>query len=81
MAGIPDDDELALSSGERELVRTARTFAREVLAPAAASWEQERTLPRAAVTEAARLGLAGLLAPAEVGGGEVGPVGKPGVPG
>ncbi len=75
MAGIPDDDELALSSGERELVRTARTFAREVLAPAAASWEQERTLPRAAVTEAARLGLAGLLAPAEVGGGEVGPVG------
>lgn len=50
----------------------ARSFARDVVAPQAARWELERALPRQAVTDAARAGLGGLLAPRELGGAGLG---------
>ncbi len=69
---LPDDDELELESDERRYLATATEFARDVVAPQAASWEQARALPRAAVHDAAAAGLGGLLAPTALGGAGVG---------
>ncbi len=53
-------------------VEAARTFAREVIAPNAARWEDERRYPREAFPEAAARGLCGLVVPAEMGGSGLG---------
>ncbi len=74
LASTPDDDELGLGPHERRAIDTAAAFAHDVVAPAAASWEAARSLPREVVTEAAGAGLAGLLAPTDVGGAGVGVV-------
>lgn len=53
-------------------VEAARAFAREVIEPNAARWEDERRYPREAVAEAAARGLCGLVVPAEMGGAGLG---------
>ncbi|MCC7272973.1 MAG: acyl-CoA dehydrogenase family protein [Alphaproteobacteria bacterium] len=54
---------------EHELVRaTARAFAEKALAPHAATWEQERAVPRAVLREMGALGLMGMTVPPEWGG-------------
>lgn len=71
---LPTDDDLHLTTTERRLVGLAGEFARDAVAPAAARWEQERSLPRTTVTDAATAGLGGLLAPVELGGAGIGVV-------
>ncbi|MGF1632051.1 MAG: acyl-CoA dehydrogenase family protein [Kiloniellaceae bacterium] len=49
---------------EQSLIRdTARQFAREQLAPQAATWDREARFPREAVTAMGELGLLGMLVP------------------
>jgi alkylation response protein AidB-like acyl-CoA dehydrogenase len=55
-----------------EPVEVARAFAREVIAPNAARWEEERRYPREAVKAAAARGLCGLVVPEETGGAGLG---------
>ena len=55
------------SASVNDPIDIARSFARDVVAPNAARWELERALPRQAVTEAARAGLGGRLAPPSLG--------------
>ena len=50
----------------------ACAFAREVIAPNAARWEEERRYPREAFPEAAARGLCGLVVPVEMGGAGLG---------
>ena len=57
-----------LSAEETQLVETARIFAIEKIAPFAADWDLNRTVPRAAFREAAAVGLTGVLAPKSIGG-------------
>ncbi len=57
-----------LSTKETRLVETARVFAGEKIAPFAADWDLNRTVPRAAFREAAAVGLTGVLAPTSIGG-------------
>ncbi|MFN0088994.1 MAG: acyl-CoA dehydrogenase family protein [Acidimicrobiales bacterium] len=72
----PADAELGLSDAERTVIEAAAAFAREVVEPAAAGWERDRRLPREAFAAAAASGLAGLAAPAELGGAALGSVAK-----
>ncbi len=60
-----DDD---LTAAERAVVKRARAFACDVVAPNAAQWEASRTVPRAALAQAAAAGLCGLIVPVELGG-------------
>lgn len=53
-------------------VAAAGSFAREVMAPQAASWERERTLPREVFRQAADAGLCSLLVPPNLGGAGLG---------
>ncbi len=54
---------------EQELIRdTARQFARDRLAPHAATWDRESRFPKEAVAEMGRLGFLGMLVPEEWGG-------------
>ena len=55
-----------------DLLNTARTFAKEQIDPAAASWERDRRLPREMISAAASVGLCGLLVPTELGGAGLG---------
>ena len=55
-----------------EPVEVACAFAREVIAPNAARWEEERRYPREAFPEAAARGLCGLVVPVEMGGAGLG---------
>jgi alkylation response protein AidB-like acyl-CoA dehydrogenase len=58
-----------LLSEEQALIRdTARQFARERLMPHAAQWDREARFPKEAIAEMGRLGLMGMLVPAEWGG-------------
>jgi len=57
-----------LSARETQLVETARTFAIEKIAPFAAEWDLNRTVPYAVCREAADVGLTGVLAPRSIGG-------------
>ena len=43
----------ALSASERDMIARAAAFAADVVAPNAADWEASRTVPRAALSEAA----------------------------
>lgn len=61
-----------LSPQARALVGRAETFARDVVAPQASAWEIDRRVPLEALRQAADLGLAGLLVPAESGGADLG---------
>ncbi|ETX06019.1 MAG: hypothetical protein ETSY2_19615, partial [Candidatus Entotheonella gemina] len=56
----------------KQMIATARTFARERIDPEAAGWERDRRLPREVITAAAAEGLCGLLVPAELGGAGLG---------
>ena len=58
--------DIKLGKHEQKLVDTAAAFAREVVAPDAARWEEERRVPREALDRAAEAGLSGLLAPREM---------------
>ena len=60
-----DDD---LTAAERAVVKRAQAFAGDVVAPNAAQWEASRTVPRAALGQAAAAGLCGLIVPVELGG-------------
>jgi len=53
-------------------VEAAQDFARAVIEPNAARWEEERHYPREAFAEAAARGLCGLVVPAEMGGAGLG---------
>lgn len=55
-------------------IESVREFARDVVAPNAARWEEARTFPRDTFTQAADAGLAGLLVPRELGGSGLGVV-------
>ena len=57
-----------LTTDETSLVESARTFAAEHIAPHAADWELNRTVPVQTFREAARAGLAGVLVPKALGG-------------
>ena len=57
-----------LSTEETQLVETAKTFAAEKIAPFAAEWELNRTVPLSPFREAAAVGLTGVLVPKAVGG-------------
>lgn len=60
---------------EQTLIRdTARSFAREKLAPFAAQWSKERHVPLDALKEMGELGFLGMLVPEEFGGADVGQV-------
>ncbi len=61
-----------LTAEESRIVEVARGFARDVVAPNAAAWEEARTMPREALSQAAELGLTGLLVPPELGGSGIG---------
>ncbi|MFT7129565.1 MAG: alkylation response protein AidB-like acyl-CoA dehydrogenase [Gammaproteobacteria bacterium] len=60
--------DIDLTSNEQELVARAKTFATSYVAPRAAQWELNRSMPRDGLREAARLGLTGLDSPKESGG-------------
>ncbi len=54
---------------DHSMIRDAvRTFVREAIAPYAATWDRERTFPRAVHRQLAELGAYGVLVPAEYGG-------------
>ncbi|HUP00235.1 MAG TPA: acyl-CoA dehydrogenase family protein [Gemmatimonadota bacterium] len=57
-----------LTDLQREIVRTAREFARNELAPHVETWDREARFPREAVDALARLGFLGMLVPQEWGG-------------
>ena len=57
-----------LNAEETQLVETARTFAAEKIAPFAADWDLNQTVPVTTFQEAAAVGLTGVLVPKAVGG-------------
>ncbi len=57
-----------LNADETQLVETARMFATEKIAPSAADWDLNRTVPVTTFQEAAAVGLTGVLVPKAVGG-------------
>ena len=63
-----------LNEDQSRLRKTARRFAREEVAPAAAEFDQSREFPHEIVERARERGLANLLSPARYGGEDLGPV-------
>ena len=59
---------MRLSDSQAMIRDTARSFARERLAPHAAAWDREARFPKEALAEMARLGFMGMLLPEEWGG-------------
>jgi len=59
---------VALSETQALIRDTARSFAREKLAPNAAAWDRESRFPSEAIAEMAGLGFLGMLVPEEWGG-------------
>ncbi|MEJ2800664.1 acyl-CoA dehydrogenase family protein [Comamonadaceae bacterium PP-2] len=57
-----------LSEDQAAFAATARSFARQALAPHAAQWDAESIFPREALAQAGELGFCGLYAPQDVGG-------------
>lgn len=57
-----------LTSNEQALVAKAKAFAKSYVAPRAAQWELNRSMPRDGLKEAAGIGLTGLDSPIEFGG-------------
>ena len=60
--------DLGLTREEQDTVEIASQFARDHVAPNAAGWEAKREHPRAALEQAAAVGLVGLLVPKDLGG-------------
>jgi butyryl-CoA dehydrogenase len=60
-----------LSEQNQAIRKTCEAFARDVLAPASAEWEQESTIPRSIFQQMGALGLFGMNVPAEWGGAGV----------
>jgi alkylation response protein AidB-like acyl-CoA dehydrogenase len=58
----------SLSAAERALLERVRRFRLEVVAPQAAQWERQRQVPRAAIGQAAALGLTAIEVPTAQGG-------------
>jgi alkylation response protein AidB-like acyl-CoA dehydrogenase len=58
----------ALTDEQREVVELARTFAREELAPNAATWDREARFDRGVATKLGALGFLGMLLPEEYDG-------------
>ncbi|HYB08805.1 MAG TPA: acyl-CoA dehydrogenase family protein [Alphaproteobacteria bacterium] len=59
---------MRLSDSQAMIRDTARTFARERLAPNAAAWDREGRFPKEALAEMGHLGFLGMLLPEEWGG-------------
>jgi butyryl-CoA dehydrogenase len=59
---------MRLSDSQAMIRDTARSFARERLAPHAAAWDREGYFPKEALAEMAHLGFMGMLLPEEWGG-------------
>jgi alkylation response protein AidB-like acyl-CoA dehydrogenase len=59
--------EFNLDPHEQKLVDLTREFAKDKVAPNAATWEAERKVPLDTIRAAAALSLAGLLVPRELG--------------
>jgi alkylation response protein AidB-like acyl-CoA dehydrogenase len=66
--------DLTLSETQDMIRNTARQFAERVLEPQAATLDREHVFPKAALAEAADLGLLGINVPADYGGVEAGAV-------
>lgn len=60
-------DEL-LTDADRQYLRRVEEFCREKVDPHCAKWDDEENLPREVFTDAGRLGLLGMTAPANLGG-------------
>ncbi|MGH2487980.1 MAG: acyl-CoA dehydrogenase family protein [Ktedonobacterales bacterium] len=58
----------ALTDEQQEIREQVRRFARNEIAPHAEAWDEESHFPRAVFQPLAEMGLAGLLAPEELGG-------------
>ena len=57
-----------LTDADRQYLRAVEEFCRQKVAPNVARWDAEENLPREIFTDAGRLGLLGMTAPAELGG-------------
>ena len=60
--------EFELSEDQQAFQETARAFARDVLLPGAAAWDEEKHFPEAELREAAALGFAGIYVRDDIGG-------------
>jgi alkylation response protein AidB-like acyl-CoA dehydrogenase len=60
--------EFELSEDQQAFQETARSFARDVLLPGAARWDEEKHFPEAELREAAALGFAGIYVREDIGG-------------
>ena len=57
-----------LTDADRQYLRRVEDFCREKVDPHCGRWDDEENLPREIFTDAGRLGLLGMTAPAELGG-------------
>lgn len=60
--------DIELSEDQEAYVNVAKNFARDVLAPGAAQWDEQEIFPRQAFTQAGSLGFCSLYASTEIGG-------------
>jgi len=60
--------EFELSEDQQAFQETARGFARDVLLPGAARWDEEKHFPEAELRQAAALGFAGIFVRDDIGG-------------
>jgi alkylation response protein AidB-like acyl-CoA dehydrogenase len=60
--------DFSLNNDQTQIRDMVRSFAAEKIAPFAAQWEDEKTIPRAVLKEAAGLGLAGIVVKEDMGG-------------
>jgi alkylation response protein AidB-like acyl-CoA dehydrogenase len=60
--------DFSLNDDQTQIRDMVRGFAAEKIAPFAAQWEDEKTIPRAVLKEAAGLGLGGIVVKEDVGG-------------
>ena len=59
---------MLLTEQQRQIRDTVRNFARERLAPNAATWDRENTFPREALRGLGELGVLGMVTPEAYGG-------------
>jgi alkylation response protein AidB-like acyl-CoA dehydrogenase len=60
--------DFSLNNDQTQIRDMVRSFAAEKIAPFAAQWEDEKTIPRAVLKEAAGLGLGGIVVKDDLGG-------------
>ncbi|MEK0081795.1 acyl-CoA dehydrogenase family protein [Benzoatithermus flavus] len=65
---------MILTEEQLQIQSTARTFARERLAPFAAAWDRTHAFPAAALREMGELGFFGMLLPEAYGGSDTGQI-------